>query len=69
MIVSIPDLCTLAYYGSDLCLSKNFVMHSLSYFYDADCSKVMSLLLLIHCLLFSLCMGVLCFVLVLLCII
>ena len=26
--VSIPDLCTLTYYGSDLCLSKNFVMHS-----------------------------------------
>ena len=28
LIVSIPDLCTLTYYGSDLCLSKNFVMHS-----------------------------------------
>ena len=28
LIVSIPDLCTLIYYGSDLCLSKNFVMHS-----------------------------------------
>ena len=28
LIVSIPDLCTLTYYGSDLCLSKQFVMHS-----------------------------------------
>ena len=28
LIVSIPDLCTLTYYGSDLCLNKNFVMHS-----------------------------------------
>ena len=28
LIVSIPDLCTLTYYGSDLCMSKNFVMHS-----------------------------------------
>ena len=28
LIESIPDLCTLTYYGSDLCLSKNFVMHS-----------------------------------------
>ena len=26
--VSIPDLCTLTYYGSDLCLNKKFVMHS-----------------------------------------
>ena len=28
LIVSIPDLCTLTYYGFDLCLSKYFVMHS-----------------------------------------
>ena len=28
LIVSIPYLCTLTYYGSDLCLSKNFAMHS-----------------------------------------
>ena len=28
LIVSIPDLCILTYYGSDLCLSKKFVMHS-----------------------------------------
>ena len=28
LIVSIPDLCTLTYYGSDLCLSKKIVTHS-----------------------------------------
>ena len=28
LIVSIPDLCTLTYYGSHLCLSKKIDMHS-----------------------------------------